>query len=199
MSEMTDRSIRDNRMLFILIAGIAFLAAAGGGYLWMRAPALDRKQPAAEQGMQSPVQPASWNELLTVTVYYPVSGKLVAGTASVKRQPDTQAQAREALDAELNDQRAAQTAVFRDIKLKAFYYDNQGTAYIDLALSPQREISASAGEEFLALYAMVNTVTQDFDEIKEVRFLVNGREAQTLAGHVDLSRKFTKRMDLVQQ
>ena len=46
---------------------------------------------------------------------------------------------------------------------------------------------------------MVNTVMQNFYEIKGVRFLVNGREAQTLAGHVDLSGKFQKRMDLVQQ
>jgi hypothetical protein len=40
---------------------------------------------------------------------------------------------------------------------------------------------------------------QNFDEIKQVRFLLNGKEAQTLAGHVDLSRTFTKRMDLVRQ
>lgn len=186
-------------MLYILIIGIALLATAGGGYLWMRTHAHDGVQAAAEPGTQSLVLPAFRNEPLTVTVYYPVNGMLVAGTASVKRQPDTQAQARETLGAELSDQRATQTAVFRDIKLKAFYLDGQGTAYVDLAPSQQRDLTASAGEEFLALYAMVNTVTQNFEEIKAVRFLVDGREAQTLAGHVDLSRKFTKRMDLAQQ
>jgi hypothetical protein len=124
---------------------------------------------------------------------------LLAGAASVKRQPDTQAQARETLAAAFSDQRTAQTAVFRDIKLKAFYLDGQGTAYIDLIPSQQRDISASAWEEFLALSAMANTVMQNFDEIKQVRFLVDGREAQTLAGHMDLSRTYTKRMDLVKQ
>ena len=54
-------------------------------------------------------------------------------------------------------------------------------------------------EELLALYAMVNTLSQNFEEIRQVRFLVDGREAQTLAGHIELSRKFTKRMDLVKQ
>ncbi len=151
------------------------------------------------EGPQTLVQPAFRNEPLTITVYYPVNGALLAGTASVKRQPDTQAQARETLAAVLSDQRAAQTAVFRDIKLKAFYLDGQGTAYIDLVRSRQQDISASAGEEFLALFAMVNTVMQNFEEIKQVRFLVDGREAQTLAGHMDLSRTFTKRMDLVKQ
>lgn len=124
---------------------------------------------------------------------------LLAGTASVKRQPDTQAQARETLAAALSDQRVAQTAVFRDIKLKAFYLDGQGTAYIDLIPFQHRDISASAWEELLAISAMVNTVMQNFDEIKQVRFLMDGREAQTLAGHIDLSRPYTKRMDLVKQ
>jgi hypothetical protein len=199
MSEMTDRSIRDNRMLLTLIIGIGLLAAAGGAYLWMRTNALNGAQKSPDRGQQSLVQPAFRNEPLSTTVFYPVNGMLAAGTASVKRQPDTQAQARETLVAELSDQRAAQTAVFRDLTLKALYLDGQGTAYIDLVPSQQRDISASAWEEFLALYAMVNTVTQNFDEIKQVRFLVNGREALTLAGHMDLSRTYTKRMDLVKQ
>lgn len=198
MSE-TDRSIRDNRMLLILLLGIFLIAAVGGAYLWIRTHGPDAAQKSIEEGPQSLVQPAFRNEPLTITVYYPVNGMLLAGAASVKRQPDTQAQARETLAAAFSDQRTAQTAVFRDIKLKAFYLDGQGTAYIDLVPSQQRDVSASAWEEFLALSAMVNTVMQNFDEIKQVRFLVDGREAQTLAGHMDLSRTYTKRMDLVRQ
>ncbi|HYA87365.1 MAG TPA: GerMN domain-containing protein [Nitrospirota bacterium] len=201
MSETTDRVIRDNRMLLILVLGIFLMAVTGGGaYLWItRAHNPDGARKLNEGGPQSPVQPAFRNEPITITVYYPANGMLVAGTAAVKRQPDTQAQAREILAAVLSDQHAAQSAVFRDIKLKALYLDGQGTAYIDLVPFQHRDISASAGEEFLAIAAMVNTVMQNFDEIKQVRFLVDGREAQTLAGHIDLSRTYTKRMDLVKQ
>jgi hypothetical protein len=63
----------------------------------------------------------------------------------------------------------------------------------------QREVRASVWEELIALYAMVNTLSQNFEEIRQIRFLVEGREVQTLAGHIELSRKFTKRMDLVKQ
>jgi hypothetical protein len=188
-------------MLLILVLGIFIIAVAGGVYIWIRAHDVDDTHKSDEGAPQSLVQSNFRNEPVTVTVYYPVQGMLLAGTAEVKRQPDTQAQARETLAAVFNDQRAAQTAVFRDIKLKAFYLDGQGTAYVDLDLtsSRQRNISASAWEEFLALSAMVNTVMQNFDEIKQVRFLVDGREAKTLAGHMDLSRSYTKRMDLVKQ
>jgi Sporulation and spore germination len=200
MSETTDRRIRDNRMLLILVLGIFLIAMVGGGaYLWTRTHDLDGARNSNGGGTQALVQPAFQNEPITITVYYPANGILLAGTASVKRQPDTQAQARETLAAALSDQRVAQTAVFRDIKLKAFYLDGQGTAYIDLMPFQHRDISASAWEELLAISAMVNTVMQNFDEIKQVRFLVDGREAQTLAGHIDLSRPYTKRMDLVKE
>jgi hypothetical protein len=89
--------------------------------------------------------------------------------------------------------------VLRDIRLRAFYLDASGTAYIDLAAGLKKDVLASAWEEQLALYAMVNTLLRNFEEIKQVLFLFEGGEAQTLAGHMDLSRTFTKRMDLVRQ
>jgi hypothetical protein len=60
-------------------------------------------------------------------------------------------------------------------------------------------VRASAWEEQLAIYALVNTLLQNFEEIKQVVLLLDGGEAQTLAGHMDLSRTFAKRMDLVKQ
>ena len=148
MSEMTDRSIRDNRMLLILVIGIFLAAMAGGGaYLWLRTHVPDGARNSNEGVTQALAQPVLQNEPITTTVYYPANGMLLAGTVSVKRQPDTQAQARETLAAALSDQRVAQTAVFRDIKLKAFYLDGQGTAYIDLIPFEHRDISASAWEE----------------------------------------------------
>jgi flagellar basal body-associated protein FliL len=199
MSWTTDRTIQDNRLLLIIVLVVVVFVAAGGFlYFRTRQDAQDTSQKQLEQN-RTLIQPAFRNEPLAVTIYYPVGDQLLSGTASVKRQPDAQAQAREALAAVFADQRAAQTAVFRDIKLKAFYLDGRGTAYIDLTPSSQRDIRAATSEELLAVYAMVNTVMQNFEEIKQVAFLVDGRDAQTLAGHLDLSRMFTKRMDLVKQ
>jgi len=200
MSETSDRSIRDNRILIILVLGIFLITVAGGGtYLWIRSHEPDSARNSNEGGTQSLVQPTFRSEPIIATIYYPANGMILTSTVSVQRQPDTQAQARETLAAALTDQRAAQTAVFRDIKLKAFYLDGQGTAYIDLIPLQHRDISASAWEEFMAISAMVNTIMQNFDEIKQVRFLVDGRESQTLAGHIDLTRTYTKRMDFVKQ
>jgi hypothetical protein len=36
MSWTTDRTISDNRLLFAIIAGVVFVAAAGGFFFWLR-------------------------------------------------------------------------------------------------------------------------------------------------------------------
>jgi hypothetical protein len=191
----------DSRLLLVIIIGIVLAAAAGGFFFRTRMNALDAAQVQTGQD-KSPsalIQPVFRNEPLDVTLFYPLNGMLSSGTAPVKRQPDTQAQAREALLAVFSDQRATGAAVLRDVKLRAFYLDSQGMAYVDLTAGQQKEIRASAWEEQLAIYAMVNTLMQNFEEIRQVAFLMDGREAQSLAGHMDLSRKYGKRMDLVRQ
>jgi germination protein M len=202
MSWTTDRSISRNRFLPVIItAGVIFAAAAGGLFFWMRLQISDAPRNSSEQAGNTSalIQPAFRSEPLGVTLFYPLNGMLASGTVPVKRQPDTQAQAREALEAVFSDQRAAQAPVLRDVKLRAFYLDGAGTAYIDLLPGQQKDIRASAWEEQLAIYAMVNTLTQNFEEIRQVAFLVEGREAQTLAGHMDLARRYGKRMDLARQ
>lgn len=197
MSQTTDRSIRDSRLLIAVIIGVV-LIVAGGFYVQMRWDAADAARKAAEPAAYPLIQPAFRSEPLSVTLYYPLEGMLAAGAMPAKRQPDTQGQARETLVAMLQDRRAAQAPVLGDIKLRAFYLDVQGTAYIDL--SPLAlPVRASAWDEQLAVYALVNTLMQNFEEIRQVAFLADGRDAQTLAGHLDLSRKFVKRLDLVRQ
>lgn len=195
MSERIDRRIGNTGLLLTTIVIILILAAAAGSYVWLRMSDMSSSPvPLPEQSLP----PLRSDEPLTITLFIPGNGILSSGVASVKRQPDTQGQAREALSAALGDARAAQTPVLKELALRGFFLDQTGTAYVDLQV-PQDGIKASAGEELLALYAIVDMLTQNFEEIKQVRFMRDGREAQTLAGHIDLSRKFTKRMDLVKQ
>jgi len=199
MPERTDRAIRDNWLLIGLIVVLLGVAAGAGITLWPRliAPAASQKQ--SQEGQSPASQSAFRNEPLTVTLYCPVEGLLAPGTAAIPRQPDSQAQAREAVVALFADQRAALAAVLKEVKFKTVYLDAAGTAYVDLTLPAQKSMKASAWEELMAIYSLVNTLTQNFEEIKQVRFLLDGQEAQTLAGHMDMSRTFTKRLDLVKQ
>jgi len=198
MPERIDRRIGHDRLLFVVVV-IILAAAAAGVYVWTL-----MRSPGVQQNAEAPSQPAlakppRADEPLMITLYFPSDGMLASGSAAVKRQPDGQSQAREILAAMLGDQRAAQTALLKDIRLRELYLDATGTAYVDLAAAPQKEIRASAGEELTAIYAIVNALTQNLEEIKRIRILLDGREAQTLAGHIDLTRTFGERMDLVKQ
>ncbi len=167
-----------------------------GGVVWWRL----RATPPGSSAAQLPSAAAlRLNEPLVITLSVPVDGLLVPVQAPVTRQPDTQSLAREALAALFADQTGSQAPVLKDLRIRGVYLDAAGTGYIDLAPAEQREVRASVWEELIALYAMVNTLSQNFEEIKQVRFLVDGKEVQTLAGHIELSWNFTKRMDLVKQ
>ncbi len=197
MQERTDRRIAGDRLLLWLLA-LLFAAAVAGTFIWLRLSATPAPE-TATQGQAAVRQQAGADEPLTITLYYPADGVLAAGTATVKRQPDAQTQAREALVSLFSDPRAAQVAIFKEVKLRGFFLDASGTAYADFSTIQQSGIKASVSEELLAIYAVVDTLTQNFGEIKRVCFLLEGKEAQTLAGHIDLSKKYEKRMDLVKQ
>lgn len=41
--------------------------------------------------------------------------------------------------------------------------------------------------EMITVYSVVNTLTENFDEVESVRFLVEGSDVETLVGHMDLT------------
>ncbi len=200
MSERNDRRIPDNRLLILTVTAITLLVAAAGAYLWFRASRSSKQ--TAEPAAAAPAAPVQQlDDTLPATLYVPQKGKLIAVSSAVRRQPDAQLEARETVLALLGDERGGSAAVLGEVRLRALYLDGEGTAYLDLAeASPnQRDIRASAWDELLAVYALVNTVTQNVPEVRAVRFLVDGRQVQTLAGHLDLERAYVKRMDMVAQ
>ena len=70
---------------------------------------------------------------------------------------------------------------------------NNGEAVVNLNSNIKVGFSGgSTGEEFL-IGSIVNTLTE-FSEIKTVKFLIDGKNVETLSGHMDLSEPI-KRMD----
>jgi len=201
---MSDRINRDTSSYYLLLTvGVLIIALAVGvgAFLgWrMSSQSVGSSSMPASKDQIFTVQLLRRAEPLVVTLWYPVNGLLSTGSAAIKRYPDTQTQARETLNTLLTDQRASLVAVLKDVKIQELYLDASGTAYVDLIPNQQKEIVASVSEELLALYAMTHTLVLNFEEIKQVMFLLDGKEARTLAGHIDIQRKFTKRTDLARQ
>ena len=79
-----------------------------------------------------------------------------------------------------------------DVVLRGAYLLPDGTAFVDLG-GPTLTKGWETGrhQELMAVYSLVQTMVANFPEARRVRILVNGAPAETLGGHVALSRSLT--------
>ena len=80
--------------------------------------------------------------------------------------------------------------------LRAVFITDSGDAFVDLeprGASPR--IRAASLDELLTIYTIVNALTANLPAVTSVQLLVDGKEVDTLAGHVDLRRPLAKNLD----
>ena len=87
------------------------------------------------------------------------------------------------------------SAVPEGTLLRALYMTDRGDAFVDVSRDLSSGHSGGSLDELLTVYTIVNAVTINVPEIGAVQILIEGREADTLAGHVDLRRPLTQRAD----
>jgi len=84
-----------------------------------------------------------------------------------------------------------------DTILKAFYVARNGTAYVDLSDTIKNAHPGGVQSERFTIYSIVNSLILNIPEINAVKILINGQEATTLAGHMDLRFPFKADMLLI--
>jgi Sporulation and spore germination len=63
------------------------------------------------------------------------------------------------------------------------FISEQGTAYVNLANTISTNHPGGVLNELGTIYSIVNSLTYNLPEIKEVKILIGGIEKETLAGH----------------
>ncbi len=82
--------------------------------------------------------------------------------------------------------------------LRALFLSDKGEVFVDLS---KEVVSAHPGgtlNELLTVYTIVNVLTTNLPAVTSVQVLVDGKEVETLAGHVDLRRPLPKNLDYVE-
>jgi spore germination protein GerM len=82
-------------------------------------------------------------------------------------------------------------------KLRELFIDKYGIGYVDLTSEVVNNMRGGSETEMLLVYSIVNTLTENFREMKRIRFLVDGREIETLNGHLDMIVSFVNKPDMV--
>ena len=183
-----------------LVAGILFLGLLAWGVMtgleYLVTPRVTTEGTAEEPTATADVPH------ITATLYYAdAEGQtLVPIQREVPLAEDPVAQGRQILAAQMAPAPEPYVSVIPEgTMLRAFYVTERGDAFVDLS----REVSANhpggSFTELLTVYAIVNAVTANLPAIQRVQILVDGKEADTLAGHVDLRRPLQRDQSLVKE
>jgi spore germination protein GerM len=154
--------------------------------------------PTAQAGSATPG--AAPQRKITTTLYYVSDDgmSLVPTQREVPFGEPVVEQARHIIEAQLTkvDEPLA-SAIPAGTKLRALFLSERGDMFVDLSEEATRNHTGGALDELFTVYTIVNALTTNLPAIQRVQILINGREADTLAGHVDLRNPLSRNMSWV--
>ena len=189
------------RTRWLQVGGVVlvFVVAA-----WIASSILERVvSPApAPSTAPTPAAPAASVPHIIATLYYgtPDGQALAAVKREVPLGEGPREQGRQILQSELEDAPAPYLSLIpRGTTLRGFYITDRGDAFVDLSAEASTLHPGGSTHELLTVYAIVNAMTANLSSVERVQILIDGRQADTLAGHVDLRRPFERDTVLVRE
>jgi hypothetical protein len=137
---------------------------------------------------------------ITATLFYGSSDgrALVPVRRDVPLATGVVEQGRQILAVQLQDAPAPYVQVVPSgTMLRAFYVTERGEAFVDLSGEVVSAHPGGSFTELLTVYAVVNAVTANLPAVQRVQLLVDGKEVDTIAGHVDVRRPLAREDSLV--
>ncbi|MEZ5287822.1 MAG: GerMN domain-containing protein [Vicinamibacterales bacterium] len=197
------------RRILTIVAGV--VAAAVFGWLVMSALGRLLRAPAApavvvEEAEEPPAvappeaRPATGPRIKATLYFASADGQRLVGVErEVPLAEGTVAQARALVEALLQTEApdSLSTVVPQGTALRGVYVSARNEIFVDLDSAVRTNHPGGSMQELLTVYGFVNTLLVNLPTMNEVQLLVDGREADTLAGHVDLRRPLRKNDGLI--
>ena len=178
-----------------VIALTVITAAAVGAGTWatlrsVARPPSGASAPAAA-GAAAGARPAEAAQRIKATLFYvaPDGLGLAATERDVPFADGVPEQARRIVEAMLEPApEGLASAIPPGSALRGLFVGERGDAYVDFNASLRSNHPGGTVNEILTVYAIVSALTVNLPAITSVQILIDGREVDTLAGHVDLRR-----------
>jgi len=163
--------------------------------------ALVTKQPAAAPAVVETTTPTETAHITATLFYASSDGRaLVPVKRDVPLASGVVEQGRQILLTEMQAAPAPYIKVIPEgTTLRAFYVTDRGDAFVDLGPEIVRTHPGGSLNELLTVYALVNAVTANLPAVQRVQLLVDGREVDAIAGHVDIRRPLMRDSSLVRE
>jgi germination protein M len=187
----------------VMIAGVAAAAAALVWVLFFALPrrAAQSNNPAATPAASTPAPAASSGRKIKARLFYVAQDgiHLTHVERDVPYGEGTLEQAREIVTAQLAPvSDPLLSAIPGGTSLRAVFLTEGGEAYVDVSREVAAGHTGGTTNELLTVYTIVNALTENLPAVTAVQLLVDGKEVDTLAGHVDLRNPLGKNTALVQ-
>jgi len=158
-----------------------------------------RTQEVAEAGA-TPATPGPPVRKITATLFYVAEDgmALVPAQREVPFGATVAEQARAIVEAQLAAPQAPQvSAIPAGVTLRDVFITERGDAFVDLSSDVTSRHPGGSLDEIFTVYTIVNALTVNLPAITKVQILVDGKEVDTLAGHVDLRHPLAKSLEWV--
>src|SRR5437773_6805325 len=184
----------------LAIAGTLAVAAACYVLLiWL--PRWTSRATTGAAAAPSPVAPAPPGRKIKARLFYVAEDgmRLTSVERDIAYGEGTVEQAREIVAAQIAPVvEPLVSAVPPGTALRAVFLTEGGEAYVDLSREVMTAHPGGTQNELLTVYTIVNALTINLPAVTAVQLLVDGKEVETLSGHVDLRHPITKNLTWVQ-
>jgi spore germination protein GerM len=180
----------------VLLGAIAAVAIAGGWWLWSSS----RRASSGPAATTTPTQTTVDARKITATLYFVSEDgmSLVGVQREVAFGETVLDQAKQIVTAQLAAGPAPLvSAIPPGTTLRAIYLTERGDAFVDLSATARTAHTGGALDELFTVYSIVNALTTNLPAVKRVQILIEGKEVDTLAGHVDLRHPLQKNLKWV--
>jgi hypothetical protein len=176
--------------LIVLIVGFAvamgfFVDVVGRVHSLMRSDKETEENP-----FKKPVQPlyAPTDPPVTVKMFYPAaSGEplLITEDQTIFKSGEVANRVKQILDKLEQGPHGnnMMPSMPKDAKVQDLFITEQGTAFINFSNAIAANHPGGVMNELATIYSVVDSITYNLPEIKEVKILIGGVEKETLAGH----------------
>jgi spore germination protein GerM len=183
-------------------AAVVVLAIVTGWVLFIGLPrwyAARTAAPAVVNGAASGAAAPVAVRKITATLFYVAEDGMALAPAQreVPFGATVAEQARALLEAQLAAAPPLVSAVPAGVTLRDVFVTERGDAFVDLSADVAAKHPGGSLAELLTVYTIVNALTVNLPAIVRVQILVDGKEVDTLAGHVDLRHPLAKSLDWI--
>lgn len=162
-------------------------AAAGSVYFFfLRYPPPEKQPAVSTAGVAAP--PSTQEEdLFNLRMFYPVGNHLQMIEKTLPRRTKESAIAEAVIEEYFKGPGEGMTSCIpQNVKLLGLYKGADDILYVNLSDELRRNFQGDALQEYLLLRGIYESLISNLENISDIKILVDGKEIETLGGHVYL-------------